>query len=147
MRLVPGWATRSLHLTFGGRGGIMTTAWQELPYPCYIPQVIFVYKSQGREFSKGEVMSWREVRLVSISNQPCCRASFYSDAVWCNSLRGSQATCMWLVPGWMTSLLHVTLVTSISSFLHNIFKPIKDTNHHFSEFYFFICSCFEFGPV
>ena len=39
MQLVPGWMTRSLHVTYGGRGGLMTTAVLELPCPCYISQV------------------------------------------------------------------------------------------------------------
>ena len=39
MWLVPKWVTSSLQVTFGGRGGIMTTAGLELPCPCYIPQV------------------------------------------------------------------------------------------------------------
>ena len=42
---------------------------------------LFVCKSQGQDFAKVEVMSWREVRFINISNQPCCRANFYSDAV------------------------------------------------------------------
>ena len=38
------------------------------------------------------------------------------------------------------------LVTSISSFSHNVFNPIKDKNHHFKYFNFVICKCFQFGP-
>ena len=38
---------------------------------------------------QNKLMSWREVRYISISNHPCCRASFYSNVVWCISLHGS----------------------------------------------------------
>ena len=39
------------------------------------------------------------------------------------------------------------LVTSISSFSHNVFYPIKDRNHHLSFIYFVVCNCFQFGHV
>ena len=39
------------------------------------------------------------------------------------------------------------LVTSISSFSHNVFNTIKDKNHHFKYFNFVVCRCFQFGPV
>ena len=30
---------------------------------------------------------------------------------------------------------------------HNVFYPIKDRNHYFSNISFVVCKCFEFGPV
>ena len=36
------------------------------------------------------------------------------------------------------------LVTSIFSFSHNVFLPIKDTNHYFSNILFAVCNCYEF---
>ena len=39
------------------------------------------------------------------------------------------------------------LVTSIFSFSHNVFYPIKDRNHHLSYIYFIVCKCFEFDDV
>ena len=66
-----------LHVTFGGSGGIMTG----VALPMLYSPGLFVCKSRGRDFSKGEVMSRIEARFISISNQSCCRASFYSDAV------------------------------------------------------------------
>ena len=39
------------------------------------------------------------------------------------------------------------LVTSIFSFSRNVFHPIKDWNHHFSNLEFVVCKGFEFGPV
>ena len=38
------------------------------------------------------------------------------------------------------------LVTSMFSFSHNVFFPIKDRNHHFSNNEFVVCKCFQFGP-
>ena len=37
------------------------------------------------------------------------------------------------------------LVTSIFSFTHNVFNPVRGKNHSFSYFYFVVCKCFEFG--
>ena len=74
MWLVPGWVTRSLHVTFGVRSGVMTTAGLKLPCPCFIPQG-YLCVSLGVETSqRGEVVSRRQVRFTSTSNQPCCRA-------------------------------------------------------------------------
>ena len=39
------------------------------------------------------------------------------------------------------------LVTSIFSFSHNVFFPIKDKNHHLEYIYFVVCKYFEFAPV
>ena len=39
------------------------------------------------------------------------------------------------------------LVTSIFSFSHNVFYPIRYRNHCFSNLKFVVCKCFEFGPV
>ena len=39
------------------------------------------------------------------------------------------------------------LVTSIFSISHSVFYSIKDSNHHFSNIYFVICKCFQFGHV
>ena len=39
------------------------------------------------------------------------------------------------------------VVTSISSFSHNLFYPIKATNLHFSNIEIVVCNCFEFGQV
>ena len=44
-----GFVCRSAHVTFGGRGGIRSTARPELPL-CFPGQV------SGRDFSEGEVM-------------------------------------------------------------------------------------------
>ena len=33
------------------------------------------------------------------------------------------------------------LVTSILSFSHNVFKLLKDKNHHLKYFYFVVCKC------
>ena len=49
---------------------------------------------------------------------------------------------------WETSLSKILwekekmLVTSNSSFSHNVFYPIKDRNHHFSNMYFIVFECF-----
>ena len=37
-------------------------------------------------------------------------------------------------------------VTSIFSLSHNIFYPIKNRNHYFSNILFVFCKYFEFGP-
>ena len=37
------------------------------------------------------------------------------------------------------------LMTSIFSFSHNVFCPIKDRNHHFSNIEFIVSKCFQFG--
>ena len=37
------------------------------------------------------------------------------------------------------------LVTSIFSFFHNVFYPLKERNHHFSDIKFVVCNCFQFG--
>ena len=37
------------------------------------------------------------------------------------------------------------LVTSIFSFSHNVFNPIKVQNHHFKHLNFVVCKCFQFG--
>ena len=39
------------------------------------------------------------------------------------------------------------LVSSIFSFSHNVFNPLRDKNHHFKYFDFVVCKCFQFGPV
>ena len=39
------------------------------------------------------------------------------------------------------------LVTSIFSFSHNVFYPIKDRNHYLSFIYSVICKCFQFGHI
>ena len=39
------------------------------------------------------------------------------------------------------------LVTSIFSFSNNVFSPIKDMNHHFSNYEYVMCKCFQFGPI
>ena len=39
------------------------------------------------------------------------------------------------------------LVTSIFSFFHSVFYPIKDRNHHLSYVYFVVCKCFQFGHI
>ena len=46
-----GFVCWSAHVTFGGSGGIMTTARPELPYPCNSQGQV-----SGRDFSEGEVM-------------------------------------------------------------------------------------------
>ena len=37
------------------------------------------------------------------------------------------------------------LVTSIFSFSHNVFYPIKDRNYHSCYIYSVVCKCFQFG--
>ena len=37
--------------------------------------------------------------------------------------------------------------TSIFSFSHNVFNPIKDKNYHVKYFYFVVYKCFQFGLV
>ena len=39
------------------------------------------------------------------------------------------------------------LVTSIFSFSHNDFNPVKDKKYHLSYFYFVVCKCFQFRQV
>ena len=39
------------------------------------------------------------------------------------------------------------LVTSIFFIFHIVFHPIGARNHHFSNIYFVVCKCFQFGPV
>ena len=36
------------------------------------------------------------------------------------------------------------LITSIFSFSHNVFNPIKDRYHHLTYSYFVICKCFQY---
>ena len=45
-----GFVCMSAHVTFGGSGGIMTTARPELPYPCNSQSQV-----SGRDFSEGKV--------------------------------------------------------------------------------------------
>ena len=45
-----GFVCVAAHVTFGGSGGIMTTARQELPYPCNSQSQV-----SGRDFSDGGV--------------------------------------------------------------------------------------------
>ena len=46
-----GFVCVAAHVTFGGSGGIRSTARTELPYPCVSPGQV-----SGRDFSEGEVM-------------------------------------------------------------------------------------------
>ena len=46
-----GFVCWSAHVTFGGSGGIMTTARPVLPYPCKSQSQV-----SGEDFSEGEVM-------------------------------------------------------------------------------------------
>ena len=39
------------------------------------------------------------------------------------------------------------LITSIFSFSHDVFYPMKDRNYDFSKIYFVVCKCFQFGRV
>ena len=39
------------------------------------------------------------------------------------------------------------LVTSISSFFHNVFYPSQNKFHIFIHVYFVVCTCFQFGPA
>ena len=39
------------------------------------------------------------------------------------------------------------LVTSIFSFSHHVFYPIKDRNHHICYIYFVVCKYFQFGQA
>ena len=80
MRLVPGWVAKSLHVTFGGRGGIMTTAGLELPCPCYIPQGYLCVKL-GLRLLKGGSNVTERGKIYKHFKQPFCRVSFCSNAV------------------------------------------------------------------
>ena len=39
------------------------------------------------------------------------------------------------------------LLTSIFSLSHNVFHPMEGINDKFSNIWFVVCKCFEFGPV
>ena len=39
------------------------------------------------------------------------------------------------------------LVTSIFSFSHNVFYSVKERNSYFSNLYFVVCKCFQFGYI
>ena len=47
----------------------------------------------------------------------------------------------------LANIILLSAVTCIFSFSHNVFNHITDINHHFSQYYFVVCSFFQFGPV
>ena len=61
-------------------------------------------------------------------------------------------------PDFLTTLRRMPLVKIVGKgenagnqhflfFPHNVFYPVKNRNHYFSNISFVICKCFEFGPV
>ena len=86
------------------------------------------------------------LHIISVLFGVCCRTStsksinFFPNKPWflrvcCTSLLKTQ---------WEKEKMPVT---SIFSFSHSVFYSIKEINHHFSNFQFVICKCFQFGHV
>ena len=124
--------------------------WTGVALPILYSPGLFVLNLRVR-LLKGGSNVMKRGKIYNHFKQPCCRASFYSDAVWCISLHRSYPfpNKHWFLRVWNTNLLKTRrekeklLVTSNFSFFYpSVFFLFGELSAIFIKFKIVVCKLF-----